>query len=242
MENTTPMELSKQPENIFVDYEGVIKSSVPTLLSQLELVFKESLKDFINFDMITGMKRANLTRISVQRTEKNILKYLAKKEFDYDKTLKEISDSFVDLYMNSDNLVMAETLSGIILKQKFLNNLYIHTEEYDKRIHYDIQNNFKINCSKVHYITGKKEEVYDDLQGITSFILNDIEDILLLIKLKKTEYTNILVANYGYNYKLDEKTGEVVPKVELTEDMLKKNIFKFATFMPVKLTLDHFNG
>lgn len=242
MENTTPMELSKQPENIFVDYEGVIKSSVPTLLSQLELVFKESLKDFINFDMITGMNRANLTRISVQRTEKNILKYLAKKEFDYDKTLKEISDSFVDLYMNSDNLVMAETLSGIILKQKFLNNLYIHTEEYDKRIHYDIQNNFKINCSKVHYITGKKEEVYDDLQGITSFILNDIEDILLLIKLKKTEYTNILVANYGYNYKLDEKTGEVVPKVELTEDMLKKNIFKFATFMPVKLTLDHFNG
>lgn len=231
-------EFTKSPEIIFISYEEVIKSPYPFIIKQIQEKYKDYYKDYINFDLIDNLDLDNINRLCVQRQEKNILKYLSKKEFDFITALNDIYKKFDDMFIKSDFLSIGKNIH-FLLSQKFTQRIYMYTPIYDKRIHLDIQMNFK-DMDKIKYVTGDFFEVVKSLDGITSYILNDIMDVSTLLSTNKISYTNILLANYGYNYTLNEN-GKLILRLNIDE-IMKEKIFKFVTFTPIDFSESHFSA
>lgn len=230
-------EFTKKPEIIFIVYDEVIKSPYPFILNLIKKELRPYYEDYLDLSILDKMDSDNIMRFCIQRHEKNIFRMLAKKEFDYDEALKDIVNKFDDLYINCDLLSIGKSIE-FIKYQKFTEKIYIYTPEYDKRIHFDIQSTFQ-DMNKINYVTGPFYDVISSLDGVTSYILNDILDLSTLLALDKTKYTNILVANYGYNYSLTDD-NKLVLRMN-PEPLMDKYIFKFGLFLPNSLTENHFS-
>lgn len=221
-------------EILLITYEDVIRSKTPFILKEL-IKYKNIYKDYIDFSKFENLNDDNLLRFSIQRTKKNILEFLALKEFDYEKQLKDLSNLYFDLYEESNILSMCENIN-MLLTQRFIDKIYIFTEEYDIRVHIDIEVLF--NSDKVIYVTGNFKDTIKIINGVTNFFINDIDYLLDIMDSGLYEYTNISMASYGYNY------VEVDDKLELRLDALNiigDSICKFATFMPIRFEKKHFN-
>jgi len=229
-------EFTKKPEIIFITYDEVIKSPYPFILKQISTRYKQFYEPYLDLSRIEKMDENNLDRLCVQRTDKNLFRYLSKIPFDFDKSMSDILNKFDDMYFNCPLMKMGTALT-FLLSQKFTQKVYIYTEKYDKRVHLDIQTTYR-DMDRVNYITGNFDEVICSLNGVTSYILNDINYLVPLIHHKKTEYTNILVGNFGYNYALNDQ-NQMVLRINIDE-WVKEFIFKFATFMPIEFTDEHF--
>lgn len=225
-----------RPERIFVQYKDVVKSPYPLLLNQIVSRFRSTYDEYLYLDGVQDLDMNNLTRLCIQRTDKNIFEYLAKKEFDYDTALKDIESKFANLYRESEPLSIGRSL-GTLKHQKFTEKIFVYTEEYDARIHKDIQDMYH-DLDKVTYITGDFVEIIKDL-NITCYILSDVNYIRPIFHEKQQDYTNILLGTYGYNY-LDSDSEELKFKVDIESLFEGNNIFKFATFAPEILTEAHF--
>jgi len=221
-------EFVKRPEIIFICYDEIIKNPYPFIIHQMRTTYRKIYEDFINFSLIDKFNMKDLLKFCIERRTINVIEHLSKKEFDYNKTLNDIFYKFDDMFVMSEPLIISSSIH-VMLKQRFTEKIYIHTEKYDKRVHMDIQNEFK-DMDKIKYITGNLFNVIKSLSGITTYILRNILDVGIIIELNKSEYTNIIVANYGYNFTLDEK-DLLVPRFNV-EDLLIEKIFKFATFSP----------
>lgn len=232
---------TERPEVFLISYEEVIKSPYPFLLHQIVHRYREVYDDFLHLEIIEKMDMENLARYCIQRTDYNILTGLAKKEFDYDSALRELKKRFFNIYENCELLSIGNSLP-MLLSQKFTQKIYLYTEEYDVRIHLDIQNSFH-DMERVPYVTGNFADVLDAIpETITTFILNDVTDIGVIFAKQKEAYTNILVASYGYNYVLDEESGDLKLRYNVEEHIEENRIFKFATFIPQNLTEKHFTN
>ena len=229
-------EFTTKPEIIFICYDEIIKNPYPFLLNQIRTKYKSVYKDFINMSLFENYDDMNLMRLVVQRTRKNILDYLSIIKFDYNGALDDLKDKFDDMYSQSPLLKMGESVN-MMMTQKFTKQIYVYTEKYDPRVHLDLQMMYK-NMSLVSYVTGDFKNVINTLEGVTTWILDDIFKVSQLVCFKKVEYTNILVANYGYNFSIN-KDKQTVLNVNV-DDWSKEHIFKFGTFMPIQFTKDHF--
>jgi hypothetical protein len=232
-------DFTKKPEIIFISYDGIIKCAEPFILKQILKFYRKNFEKFINLSLIDKLDDLNLLTFCVKRQNKNIFESLALKHFDYNKSYMTMYNKFEDMYLQSDLLAIGRAIT-FLLSQKFTEKIYIYSKNYDKRIHADIQLNYK-DMNKVNYVTGPLEDVFNQLNGITTYIFADILDITsLLLYKEKCKYTNILVANYGYNYCIrDNNNGIISLRMDL-EKISQDLIFKFATFMPVDFTNDYF--
>lgn len=230
-------EFTTRPEIIFVSYNEIIKNPYPFILSQIVKRYTDFYKDFLDINKFKSLDNDNLLRLVIQRSEKNIFEYLAIKKFDYESSLQDIYNKFDDLFIYSPQLQIADSLT-MLLSQKFTKKIYIHSDVYDKRIHLDIQTLFQ-DMHRVNYVTGDFTKVINKLEGVTTWILDDAYKIIPLVHNKKVEFTNILVANYGYNFALNDDK-QLSFRIN-TEEWEKKYTFKFATFMPIKFSDNHFN-
>jgi hypothetical protein len=231
-------EFTKKPEIIFITYNEIIKNPYPLILEQIKTKYYDIYKEFLNLDLIKNLDYNNLLTICTKRDKKNIFEYLALKQFDYEKTLSEIYNKFDDLYLKSNLLSIGNSIF-YLLHQKFTEKIYIYSEKYDKRIHFDLQFNFK-DMKKVNYVTGPYNKVMEKLDGITTYILNDIMYVTPIISTDKCKYTNILIANYGYNYYLNENNNLRL-RVNL-DDVYMEKCFKYATFLPAKFDKSYFTN
>lgn len=223
-------------EVIFIDYEEIIRSPYPAMLKLISSHYQDHYKDFLWMEEFADMDMPNLERLCVQRTKKNIFEFLAKKPFDYDQAIKDLKDKFMDIYKESPMLMMGESVSRM-MSQKFTKKIYMYTEQYDIRVHIDIQETFK-NMNIINYVTGDIEQVIQDLKDVSFYVLKDIDHIPLIFKHDIGDYKEIVLASYGYNYNLDDN-GEAQYKIDI-EALMKEYVFKFASFQPVELTPDHF--
>jgi hypothetical protein len=226
-----------RPEIIFMCYEDVIKSPYPFLLNEINTKLSQYYESFLDLDKIKGKDLFNLSRLCVQRSKPNILEYLAKTEFDYVKALKDLKDRYFKVYADSELLAMGKNMD-ILLAQKFTKKIYLYTEIYDIRIHLDIQETFK-DMQRVTYVTGSFKNVINKIEGITSYILNDLDYAYQIIKEGKEEYTDIMVANYGYNYFVDDDSQELELRLNM-QSLIKDSICKFGTFTPLAMDERHF--
>lgn len=223
-----------KPEVIFVTYDEVIKSPYPVLLHQILYRFRSVYEKFLNFDDIDGMDVKALMLYCTKRTHKNVFRDLMITEFDIDKSLKEATDRFFDVYSKSDLLSIGDSLRRVAA-QRFTKKIYIYTPVYDLRVHIDIQETYG-DMDKINYVNGDFTEVIKNLPEITSYFLNDAEYVNALIEMKKLKHTTVLLAEYGFNY--IKEGDELFYKFDV-ESATEEHKFKFGSFAPFIVTDDH---
>jgi len=217
-------------ECLFIQYHDIIKSFKPYLLTRL--LYNEDYRkgyDYcIDFDMFKDYSDSQLLGLVVKSIDKNILKTVMKVPFNYHACMSSLYTSFPDMFSESKHLAIGSSIH-FLLKQKYVTKIYIHTEIYDRRIHEDIQNSYQ-DMNRINYITGDFIDAVNSVEEkITTFIINDIKLVDGIINAGKAEYTNILIADCGWNYKKN-KEGKAVLDVDGIEEKMKKYIFKSGTF------------
>ena len=220
------------PEVVFVTYDGVVKDYRPFLLKQIASNPKmlEVYKNYIDTALITTLTDKQLNFLPVISTSRNILEYISIKKFNYDKSLNDLYQMFPNIYSDSELLPLGNSIN-ILRRQKFTSKIFIYTEEYDKRIHFDIQDNFS-DMSTIEYISGPFEDVINSItETITTYILNDIKLVDKLIELNRIKETQVLISDTGYNYK--DNNGELIVNIDNLEEKMYNHIFKLAMFKPV---------
>lgn len=218
-------------EVIFITYDGVIKSPVPFILKMLQTSdYEEGYSDMINYNRFKGLDDGQLLGLATRRITKNILEYLATQEFDYEASYQDLILRFPNIYEESKLLSMGNSIH-ITTQQSFLKHIYIYTEYYDKRVQDDISNTYN-DLHNITYVSGDFKDVISKVpERITSYVLNDIEYINILLDMNKLSYTNVLLAKYGYNYKADKDDHtKVILKIDDIDNVCKENIFKLAMF------------
>lgn len=230
-------EFVKRKEVIFIDYIGVIKNPAPFILKKIADEWKTPLGNYIDFTKISNKDIYQLMYLTARSTEKNVLKYISKKEFDFDNTFNHIYNKYNNLYLESENLTISTSLQ-ILLRQKFVQKVYIYTPTFDERIYLDIADTFPKD--KISYVTGiDRIEVIKEIKDeITSYITTDVTLVDRLIEIDKISYTSVLVASYGYNLRLS-KDNSLELKIDDVDDKVRTHTFKLTSFVPVNLTERH---
>lgn len=223
---------ASQKEVLFITYEDIIKTSKFLILKKLQTdEYRDNYKDYIDYSKIDNLSDEQLMGTIFGATDINILKYLATDSFDCDLT-------YLDLYLNDDNIIKNSKLLSfgqsvhILLKQKFISNIYIYTKNYDENICKDIFELYGNN--NIIYTHGDFNTVIEEIHKtnkIMTYVLNDINLVNNLIEMDKVAYTNILICHAGWNYKLNNNNIPIL-KLDNSDKLSKEKIFKLAVFDP----------
>lgn len=218
-------------EYIFIEYHDVIKSFKLYILKKLLTdEYRKNYDTFLHYESIENKTEEELCGIIKKSINFNILRTLAIKKFDWNLTYSDLVSQFDDIAKESHPLIIGSNAIKILLLQKFTKKIYIHTPVYDERVKEDLENMY--SDERIEYVYGPfKESVSAIKQHITSFILNDMLMINELINIRRISYSTVMIANYGYNYKINDK-GELTTIVDDLDKKSKDYIFKVALFEP----------
>ena len=192
--------------------------------------YTDDLKGLIDISKIQRMDFNNLQRLCVERPTKNILDYLKLTDFNTGDIYDELYKSDKSIYMGLPLMVMGSSIY-ILSPQKFTKGIYIFSEEYDEKIEYNIYENFS-DLPNVYYVAGDLKEIIQSIPKPTMYIFSDIDHVQTLITENKIEYTEIMVAQYGYNYEV--KNGILQIKGDY-DKLMPELLFKIASFSPLKM-------
>ena len=223
-----------QKECIFITYEDVIKTFKQFILQKLMSDdYRNYYKDFIDFTNIDGKNYDQLLMFCSASRHNNILKAIAKKDFDFDATYRDLYRSFDNMVKDSPTLLMGSNLI-ILLNQLFVEKVYLYTEEYDERFRNDVSYVYK-DTNKMEYISGDFKTAVNSInEKITSFILNDIHYIHDLIEIDRIQYSNVLALDIGYNYTIGDNY-QISFKIDNLDQLSKEKIFKLGFFKQFEL-------
>lgn len=219
-------------EIIFIEYKDIVKSPVPRLIEMFATTYKDDVKDFIDISRIENLNEKDIWRLMAGRTDKNILKFLSTKSFDYDNVLNILENHHKELYMLSEPLGFLQAIHTL-MEHKFTKVIYFYTEEYDPRIEFDVMEQFSIYGDRTVYISGNLESVLESMEEKpTVYVFSDVDKVGTVIDMGLQEYCEFMVAEYGYNYYI--KSGYLVMRGDYDE-LMKEKIFKFGTFAPIQI-------
>lgn len=225
-------EAAFRDEYIFISYDDVLRSHIPSVITKL-LEQRPLYDNFINYERIEKATESDIMWLSQIRTSYNMLEYLKKNEFDYDLTLMNIIRQIDNVYSASPELVMVNTCR-ILLQESFTKKIYIYSQNKNPIIDKDIVDLFGDN-EKITILTGDFQPAISTIpDSITMYIVNSILMADIIISHAKNQYADILVAEYGYNYKMS--TGEIKAPVLLCDGIAERatnNHFRLNMFMPI---------
>lgn len=220
-------------ENVFITYDGCVKNYRPELLKIIRTKFAKSYEGYVNIDALKSLSESELNGLVIQSTSGNIIEYIATSQFDFEKALGELYWSQEDIYFKSELWDMGVSMI-LYADQSYVGNIFFYTPVYDPRIEADIKHTYKKYLNKVRYVHGDISEVLSNQINVklTSFALNDVMLVPDLIKLNKVDDTQIMIANYIYNYTVNDKN---IPVLKIDVNALgEKHYFKPMMYSPLK--------
>lgn len=222
-------------EIILIEYKDVIKCPSAGILNLIKKDYMNDLKGLINTKKLNLMDFKNLQRMAIERPCKNILDYIKVSDFNTNEIYNALYNAYDTIYMDLPLMVMGQSLY-FISQQKFTKKIYIYSEEYDKKIEFDIKENY-CEMKNIYYVAGKLEDIINNIEPVTSYIFADVDNVKTIMDLDKIEYTEIMVAEYGYNYEIKNSTLVIKGGYE---DMTYDKKFKIACFTPLKMDNSYF--
>ena len=214
-------------EVILVSYEDMLKCPSFFVLKTIRDELTEAYEPFIHVDIIKNMTDDELIDMCRYRSEKNPLKYLSKRVFNYDQAFKDIMDKYPNSYEYSYKQRLCEYIDYLAV-QKFTDKILIYNHDFDEKMLTDISNMFSHN-EKIQLVCGDIEDVINDF-NITGFFINDHNYIEIIKRCNKLQYSEILIPVYGYNMHLNENNTPVL-RTDINE-YSKYNDFKIGLFNP----------
>ena len=168
------------------------------------------------------------------------MRYLAKSEEYFevcDQLLETFENEMVEIYTDTELTSFGAKLYTMAF-QPFVKKIYIYTERPIYPIVYDCSLLFKSFEDKIEYVSGDIVEIIENLKNKpTCFVLNDMDIAKQVIDSEHVEYTEILIAEQGFNF-------EVTPDFDLAikhnpEPLMKERIFKIGTLPIINLEKKH---
>ena len=81
-------------------------------------------------------------------------------------------------------------------------------------------------------MAGSFADILNNIEQPTSYMLSDVDKVKTILKLNKQEYSEIMIAQYGYNYEIND--GIIQIRGNYDELMPEKH-FKIASFTPLNM-------
>ena len=225
-------EAAFRDEYLFVTYDDILKTHIPSLVAKL-MERKDDYKDYIDYSKIENVPKSKILWLSQIRTKYNLLEHIKLKDFEFDLSMMSLSGQIDNIYKDSPELIMVNTCRTL-LSQTFVKKIYIYTQTKMDYVNSDIVSMFG-NNDKIAIITGDFVEVIKSIpDNITMYIVNSIHMADLIMDNAKSQYADILVGEYGYNYRLITKPirGPILACDGIIEKA-EKNHFRLNMFMPI---------
>jgi hypothetical protein len=223
-------------EIILIEYKDVIKCPSAGVLKLIQDDYMDDLRGVINTKLLKEMDFKNLQRFAIERPCKNILDYIKTTDFDTNAVYDALYNAYDTIYMELPLMTIGKSLY-FISQQKFTKKIYIYSEEYDKKIEFDIKENY-CEMKNIYYVAGDLSSIINSIEPVTSYIFADVDNVKTIMDLDKMEYTEIMIGEYGYNYEIKNSTLTVKGGYE---NMTYDKRFKIASFTPLAMDKSYFN-
>lgn len=227
---------------IFIEYEDLIRCTSFTVLKFL-IAYKDFYKDDFDMDYLSKLDDKKLLRLCIQRSDKNILKYLNKNTvqgFPCTETLASIYDNDAALFIKSPVLDLVPSMIHY-LGEKYSGELFIYYPVNDVRVKLDIENLFH-KSEQVHFIYGNIFDWNDVIDKCNLFIVSSLELLTGMLESGYGEGREYLLAQYGYNMDIDYKSGMVDCKFDYNIYAKEKDLkFKFGMINPIAMDESYFD-
>ena len=225
--------LMENPVNFLVTYDEVIRDANIMIFNKILKHHKKQLMDYIDFSKFKNSSPEKLAKDLSLRKLKNPLEWIAIKKFNYEKEYNRLYDHYKDIY-TYDTHVMLNALKKLS-HEKFVENIYIYSKDYDVRKAYDININFKDVSNKVTYVNGPYIDVVKQIPSLQFIIDNDVDRVEPIIKDNTiSRKINFMIAKYGYNYILNEYNKPIL-KNDILKTAVKEKI-NLVEFTPVTIS------
>ena len=189
--------------NVLLVYDGVMRSGDTFLLHMIVENYYDKFIPYMDLESIRTLSVDALLPLVIARTKKNPLEWLAIKEFDYEKNYTYLQKKFVNMYDRSPILKHYQVIESFIASY-CIGSIYIWSQEYDKRIHYDI-NHFLQMGNSVQYVTGDMQKVINTIGNLNIVYDWDADRVYDLLKDGLNTDVFFAVARYGFNINKGDK-------------------------------------
>lgn len=192
--------ISIKPSSILFFYEDIIKSPDLFILKSIlnNRKYRSKFEEYLLLSPFDNLEDEILLPMICARKEKNLFKWLMIKEFDYKANYEYFKNKFLNMYIQSNPFTILTDIIETYIKHPSIDKIYFFSNEYDKRIEFDIQYTFKDNenNSKIEYATGNLEKALAQF-NIQMIFYPYIEEIIPLAR----EHKDIIfsIPNYGFN-------------------------------------------
>jgi hypothetical protein len=233
---------STRDQYIFICYKDVIKHCYPIMLNKIIHEYYDELNELLYLDVIKDYDIYNLERLCIERTDVNPFRYL-KRDICTNETadllLETFEDEMFDMYTQSKFTNFGSRIFNLVTQPQ-IKELYIYVERPITQIMYDCKTYFEQFGNKIKYVCGDFIDVIKKLPNKpTSYILNDADYIKDLIDNNFIEFTEIIIAELGYNFEVSEDKSIVLKNGY--EDLMEEHIFKIGYFPTLMLEDKHFS-
>ena len=225
-------EFEMREEVIFIEFDRVIKNKDQYLLHLLGGPLYNTYEAYLDLDNLKGIDMYSALPFTAGLTDVNIIRCLAKKEFDYGKAFMDLYDYDEDMFRKCDNLIMQHTVLKT-LPQKFCKRIYFWSEVYDSRIENEIRRLYA-GSKNLDYVYGNINDVLDSVVKMqpTMYIFGNIDRVLEINTRNDFDYIQILVGNYRFNMIRDEHEDLIWKyPMEVLENDKHIKILKFDSFL-----------
>jgi hypothetical protein len=233
---------STRDQYIFICYKDVIKHCYPIMLNKIIHEYYDELNELLYLDVIKDYDIYNLERLCIERTDVNPFRYL-KRDICTNETadllLETFEDEMFDMYTQSKFTNFGSRIFNLVTQPQ-IKELYIYVERPITQVMYDCKTYFEQFGNKIKYVCGDFIDVIKKLPNKpTSYILNDADYIRDLIDNNFIEFTEIIIAELGYNFEVSEDKSIVLKNGY--EDLMEEHIFKIGYFPTLMLEDKHFS-
>lgn len=192
--------ISIKPSSILFFYEDIIKTPDLFILKAIlnNPKYRSKFEEYLLLSPFDNLEDEILLPMICARKERNLFKWLMIKEFDYKANYEYFKNKFLNMYIQSNPFTILTDIIETYIKHPSIDKIYFFSNEYDKRIEFDIQYTFKDNenNSKIEYATGNLEKALAQF-NIQMIFYPYIEEIIPLAR----EHKDIIfsIPNYGFN-------------------------------------------
>lgn len=210
-------------ERVFICYEDVIRSIKFGVLKYIKQPqVRPNYEDYINFSAFENFTDGQLLAWLSALPSQNLFEMIAKKEFDYKNSYIDTVFEAEGIFLNAYILDIGKSIAAL-LPQKFVERIYVYYPHDDPRIDENLKMVFPINNNKIHIVTGKFEDAVNSItDNITMYIINDIEMMLTLSRMGRLANSQVMIADYAYNYGIESTDEGDLPVLKI------KDIDKFS--------------
>lgn len=232
-------EFETRKEVIFIEYDGVMKSSNQYLIYKLGNDLYEDYKDILDLETIKGcsMDQSLAYCFSLRIRNPIMSLYRGDDSIGMSRAIYHtLFNKYPEMYEKCYPLSMYSSVDNL-RHQKFVDHIYIYHPFDDDRVIADIFNTIGYS-DNMTFVYGDLEEVLDNLdKPVTAFMLTDIHHTDYIWKYKYLNYIDISVAKYIHNYKRVD--GNLEPLRDLNEFAKRGFAVRQTLFTPYDFMAHH---